>query len=285
MSFYQRLNAAWDRSGSMLCVGLDPDVARFPTAMRGSVGAIEDFCKAIVDATGDLVCAFKPQIAYFAAVGAEKQLENICEYIRAKFPDVVLILDAKRGDIGDTAALYAREAFSRFGADAVTVNPYLGTDSLESFLATPGKGTIVLCRTSNAGSSDFQSLEVDGEPVYLRVARTAASKWRSIGECALVVGATYPDELARVRAIVGDMPILVPGIGAQGGDINAVVRTGTTHPTSAATSQATTSQHSSTLSQSDTTPATSRRGLILNSSRAILYATNGADFATAARID
>ena len=275
MSFYQRLNAAWDRSGSMLCVGLDPDVSRFPTSMRGSVDAIEDFCKAIVDAAGDLVCAFKPQIAYFAAVGAEKQLENVCEYIRTKFPDVVLILDAKRGDIGDTAALYAREAFSRYGADAVTVNPYLGTDSLEPFLATPGKGTIVLCRTSNAGSSEFQSLEVDGEPVYLRVARTAAAKWRSIGECALVVGATYPEELARVRAIVGDMPILVPGIGAQGGDINAVVRAGTASPRSAATSQADTPQA--------TTPAASRRGLIINSSRAILYASDGADFATAAR--
>ena len=280
MSFYQRLNAAWDRSGSMLCVGLDPDVSRFPTSMRGSVDAIEDFCKAIVDATGDLVCAFKPQIAYFAAVGAEKQLENVCEYIRAKFPDVVLILDAKRGDIGDTAALYAREAFSRYGADAVTVNQYLGTDSLEPFLATPGKGTIVLCRTSNAGSSEFQSLEVDGEPVYLRVARTAAAKWRSIGECALVVGATYPEELSRVRAIVGDMPILVPGIGAQGGDINAVVRAGATIPSSATTSQAATSQ--ATTSQA-TTPAASRRGLIINSSRAILYASDGADFATAAR--
>ena len=321
MSFYKRLNAAWDRSGSMLCVGLDPDVARFPTAMRGSVDAIEEFCKAIVDATGDLVCAFKPQIAYFAAVGAEKQLENICDYIRAKFPDVVLILDAKRGDIGDTAALYAREAFSRYGADAVTVNPYLGTDSLEPFLTTPGKGTIVLCRTSNNGSSEFQSLEVDGEPLYLRVARTAAAKWRSIGECALVVGATYPDELAQVRAIVGDMPILVPGIGAQGGDINAVVRAGTTSPSSSAASSAgitasttspsyspasqattpagttnpsssvasqattpagTTSPSSSATSQA-TTPATSRRGLIINSSRAILYASDGADFASAAR--
>ena len=258
MGFYQRLNAAWDSSGSMLCVGLDPDVSRFPISMRGSIDAIEDFCKAIVDATGDLVCAFKPQIAYFAAVGAEKQLENVCDYIRAKFPDVVLILDAKRGDIGDTAALYAREAFSRYGADAVTVNPYLGTDSLEPFLTTPGKGTIVLCRTSNAGSSEFQSLEVDGEPIYLHVARTAAAKWRSIGECALVVGATYPEELARVRAIVGDMPILVPGIGAQGGDINAVIRAATPR-------------------------LPSRRGLIINSSRAILYASDGANFATAAR--
>jgi orotidine-5'-phosphate decarboxylase len=276
----------------MLCVGLDPDVSRLPKSIRGSVADIEKFCKAIVDATGDLVCAFKPQVAYFAAVGAEKQLENICEYIRAKFPDVVLILDAKRGDIGDTAALYAREAFSRYGADAVTVNPYLGTDSLEPFLATPGKGTIVLCRTSNAGSSEFQTLTTDGEPLYMRVARTAAEKWRSIGECALVVGATYPDELAQVRAIVGDMPILVPGIGAQSGDINAVVHAGTTHPSASAISQAgtpagTTHPSSSAISQAKTsaaaTPTTSRRGLIINSSRAILYAGDGADFAMAAR--
>ena len=261
----------------MLCVGLDPDVARFPQTLRGDVNNIEKFCKEIVDATGDLVCAFKPQIAYFAAVGAEKQLENICEYIRARFPDVVLILDAKRGDIGDTAALYAREAFERFGADAVTVNPYLGTDSLEPFLSTPGKGTIVLCRTSNAGSSEFQSLQVSGEALYLRVARTAAETWSKIGECALVVGATYPAELAQVRSIVGTMPILVPGIGAQGGDVNAVVRAGASTRTSA------TSPDSSTASQSTNTSATSRRGLVINSSRAILYASDGADFAAAAR--
>jgi orotidine-5'-phosphate decarboxylase len=261
------------RSGSMLCVGLDPDVARFPQALRGDVNNIEKFCKEIVDATGDLVCAFKPQIAYFAAVGAEKQLENICEYIRARFPDVVLILDAKRGDIGDTAALYAREAFERYGADAVTVNPYLGTDSLEPFLSTPGKGTIVLCRTSNAGSSEFQSLQVSGEALYLRVARTAAETWSKIGECALVVGATYPAELAQVRSIVGMMPILVPGIGAQGGDVNAVVRAGAS----------TSTPDSSTASQSTGTSATSRRGLVINSSRAILYASDGADFAATAR--
>jgi len=162
----------------------------------------------------------------------------------------------------------------------VTVNPYLGTDSLEPFLTTPGKGTIVLCRTSNAGSSEFQTLEVDGEPVYLRVARTAAAKWLSIGECALVVGATYPDELARVRAIVGDMPILVPGIGAQGGDINAVIRAGTTNPSSTAPSS--TTPTSATTSQA-TSPTKPRRGLIINSSRAILYASDGADFASAAR--
>jgi orotidine-5'-phosphate decarboxylase len=241
--------------------------------LRGDVNNIEKFCKEIVDATGDLVCAFKPQIAYFAAVGAEKQLENICEYIRERFPDVVLILDAKRGDIGDTAALYAREAFERYGADAVTVNPYLGTDSLEPFLSTPGKGTIVLCRTSNAGSSEFQSLQVSGEALYLRVARTAAETWSKIGECALVVGATYPAELAQVRSIVGTMPILVPGIGAQGGDVDAVIRAGAS----------TSTPDSSTASQSTNTPATSRRGLVINSSRAILYASDGADFAASAR--
>ena len=265
MSFYGRLDAAWKRSDSMLCVGLDPDVGRLPAKMRGArnpAEQIERFCTAIVDATGDLVCAFKPQIAYFAAVGAEKQLENVCGYIRSKFPDVVLILDAKRGDIGDTASLYAREAFERYGADAVTVNPYLGTDSLEPFLKTPGKGTIILCRTSNSDSSEFQSLHSGDEPLYLRVARTAAEKWRQIGECALVVGATYPNELAEVRRIVGDMPILVPGIGAQGGDVGAVVRAGGTP-----------------VARS----AASRHGLILNSSRAILYASAEADFAEAAR--
>ena len=256
MGFYSRLNEAWVANDSMLCVGLDPDLARFPETLQGGVREIETFCKQIIDATGDLVCAFKPQIAYFAAYGAEKQLENICAYIRQRFPKVVLILDAKRGDIGDTAKLYAREAFVRYGADAVTVNPYLGTDSLSPFLTTPDKGTIVLCRTSNAGSSEFQSLVVDGEPLYLRVARTAADTWRAIGECALVVGATFPDELARVRAIVGDMPILVPGIGAQGGDIASVVHAGRDE---------------------------NNRGLIINSSRAILYTDSSKSFADSAR--
>jgi len=260
VGFYSRLNEAWVANDSLLCVGLDPDLTKIPQTLRATakdgVDQIETFCKQIIDATGDLVCAFKPQIAYFSACGAEKQLENICAYIRQRFPKVLLILDAKRGDIGDTAKLYAREAFVRYGADAVTVNPYLGTDSLSPFLTTPDKGTIVLCRTSNAGSSEFQSLVVDDEPLYLRVARTAADTWRAIGECALVVGATFPDELARVRAIVGDMPILVPGIGAQGGDISSVVNAGRD---------------------------TNSRGLIINSSRAILYTDNSASFADSAR--
>jgi orotidine-5'-phosphate decarboxylase len=241
----------------MLCVGLDPDISKFPESLRNEANNIEKFCISIIDATHDLVCAFKPQIAYFASVGAEDQLERICNYIRTTYPNIVLILDAKRGDIGDTATQYAREAFDRYGADAVTVNAYLGTDTLQPFFAHDGKGVIVICRTSNPGSGEFQLHEHGGEPLYITIAKTAATTWSKLGDCALVVGATYPDELRQVREIVGDMPILVPGIGAQGGDIAAVIKNGATP---------------------DGT------GLIINSSRAILYASNNdATFAISAR--
>lgn len=255
-SFTSLLRKAWASRDSMLCVGLDPDLARLPEGIERTPAGVEEFCRQIVDATGDVVCAFKPQIAYFAAIGAERELERLCAHIRDSHPDVPLILDAKRGDIGDTATLYAREAFERYGAHAVTVNPYLGTDSLEPFLAHSGRGVIVLCRTSNAGSGEFQSGLIEGAPLYERVAHTAANEWSRRGEVALVVGATYPDELARVRSIVGDMALLVPGIGAQGGDVAAVVRAGR-----------------------DSTGY----GLIVNSSRAVLYADSGTGFATAAR--
>jgi orotidine-5'-phosphate decarboxylase len=255
-SFTALLRQAWTRRDSMLCVGLDPDLSRLPEGIERTPAGVEAFCRQIVDATGDLVCAFKPQIAYFAAIGAERELERLCTHIRDSHPDVPLILDAKRGDIGDTAALYAREAFERYGAHAVTVNPYLGTDSLEPFLSHAGRGVIVLCRTSNAGSGEFQSGLVEGAPLFERVARTATGPDVRRGEVALVVGATYPDELARVRSIVGDMALLVPGIGAQGGDVAAVVRAGRD---------------------------SSGYGLIVNSSRAVLYADAGTGFATAAR--
>ena len=186
------------------------------------------FCTAIVDATADLVCAFKPQIAHFAAQRAEPQLEAICRYIRERHPDVVLVLDAKRGDIDSTAEHYAREAFGRYGADAVTVNPYLGTDAARPFLEAGG--VLALCRTSNPGSADLQDLPLDvgGEPLYLRVARMVAERWSQLGDCGLVVGATYPAQLGEVRAIVGDLPILVPGVGAQEGDVAGSVRAGAT---------------------------------------------------------
>lgn len=253
--FHERLRSSWERSGSALCVGLDPDPARLPDPLDGSPDAIERFCIEIVDATADLVCAFKPQIAYFAAQRAEEQLERICAHIRNQHPDVVLILDAKRGDIGSTAEQYAREAFGRYGADAVTVNPYLGTDSVAPFLEAGG-GVIGLCRTSNAGGDELQMLESDGEPIYLHVARMIAERWAALGDCGLVVGATYPNELARVRSVVGDLPILVPGVGAQGGSASEAMAAG-----------------------ADSTGS----GLVINSSRAVLYASHGSDFAEAAR--
>jgi orotidine-5'-phosphate decarboxylase len=256
MTFTRMLAAAWRQNDSLLCVGLDPDPARFPAHLRGRDDAILEFCSAIVDATADLVCSFKPQIAYFAAHRAEDQLEALIAHIHEQHPGIPVILDAKRGDIGSTAEQYAIEAFARYGADAVTVNPYMGRDSLEPYLAFRDKGVILLCRTSNPGGSELQFLDVGGERLYERVARLAASEWNSNGQIGLVVGATFPAEIARVRAIVGDMPLLVPGIGAQGGDIAATVEAGRTG---------------------------NAAGLMINSSRAILYAGKDEDFAATAR--
>ena len=256
MTFTQMLAAAWQKNNSLLCVGLDPDPARFPEHLKSRDEAIFEFCAAIVDATADLVCAFKPQIAYFAARRAEDQLEALIAHIHEKHPGIPVILDSKRGDIGSTAEQYAVEAFERYQADAVTVNPYMGRDSVDPYLAYPDKGVILLCRTSNPGGSDLQFLETNGEKLYERVARLVASEWDTTGQCALVVGATFPAEIARVRAIVGDLPLLVPGIGAQGGDIEATVQAGRT---------------------------ANGTGLMINSSRAILYAGKDEQFASAAR--
>jgi orotidine-5'-phosphate decarboxylase len=207
-----------------------------------------------------LVCAFKPQFAYFASQRAEAQLEKLIQHLKDKYPHIPVILDSKRGDIGSTADHYALEAFDRYGADAVTVNPYMGFDTIEPYLKHAGKGVIVLCRTSNPGGSDLQFLNVapNGEPLYLHVAKLAAQQWNSTGQISLVVGATFPEEIAKVRAIVGEMPLLIPGIGAQGGDIDATVSAG----------------------KIAGKPGT---GMIINSSRAILYASSGSDFAEAAR--
>ncbi|MYN01598.1 orotidine-5'-phosphate decarboxylase [Pseudoduganella sp. DS3] len=258
MTFIEKLSAAWAANDSLLCVGLDPDMARLPAQFQNNPQGIYQFCTEIIDATADLACSFKPQIAYFAALGAEDQLEKICAYAKANYPHIPMILDAKRGDIGATAKQYAREAFDRYQADAVTVNPYMGSDSVEPYMEWSDRGVIILCRTSNAGGSDLQFLKVDGKPLYQHVAKLVAEKWNANGQCALVVGATFPEELAQVRAIVGDMPLLVPGIGAQGGDIEATVKAGRTY---------------------------NGTGMMINSSRAILYAApqGGEDFAAAAR--
>ncbi len=262
MSFTAQLTAAQATNASLLCVGLDPEPAKFPGAWQGDPARIFDFCAAIVDATKDLVCAFKPQIAYFAAQRAEAQLERLIAHIHTTAPGIPVILDAKRGDIGATAVQYAREVFVRFAADAVTLSPYMGLDSIEPYKSYDGRGLILLCRTSNPGGDDLQSQALvsdqpGGELLYERIARLAAGEWGRGAELGLVVGATYPREVARVRELAPTLPLLIPGIGAQGGDARATVQAGW------------------------------RPGapIIVSSSRAVLYAgsADGADFAPAAR--
>ena len=264
MNFIDQLQAAERRNDSLLCVGLDPEPAKLPAPWTGDASKLFDFCAAIVDATHDLVMAFKPQIAYFAAHRAEDQLERLVAHIRRQAPGVPVILDAKRGDIGSTAEQYAREAFDRYDADAVTLSPFMGFDSIEPYLRRPGKGAFLLCRTSNAGGDDLQNQRlagVDGEPrLYEHIARLAQGPWNTNGQLGLVVGATYPEELARVRALAPTLPLLIPGVGAQGGDAAATVRAawrgGADGP---------------------------RALIVVNSSRAVLYASSGSDFAAAAR--
>ncbi|MEI2454018.1 MULTISPECIES: orotidine-5'-phosphate decarboxylase [Lysobacter] len=255
MNFMQTLRNRWQQAGTLVCVGLDPEPTRFPARFAGDADAVFAFNRDIVDATAEYACAFKPQIAHFAALGAEAALNRLIEHIHAAHPGIPVILDSKRGDIGSTAQHYAAEAFDRYRADAVTANPYLGRDSVQPFLDRAERGVVVLCRTSNPGAGDLQDLIVDGRPLYQRVAEKVAREWNGHGNCALVVGATWPAQLREVRAIVGEMPFLVPGVGAQGGDVEAVV------------SNAKTADGS---------------GLMVSSSRAILYASSGDDYAAAA---
>ncbi|HEX5687880.1 MAG TPA: orotidine-5'-phosphate decarboxylase [Ideonella sp.] len=256
MHFPKMLAEASARHQSLLCVGLDPDPAKFPAPWQGDASRIHDFCARIVDATKDLVCAFKPQIAYFAAHRAEDQLERLMAYIRRVAPEVPVILDAKRGDIGPTATQYAREAFERYQADAVTLSPFMGQDSIEPYLKYDGKGLILLCRTSNPGGSDLQAqMLANGDHLYEHVAKLAAGAWNRDGRLGLVVGATFPRELARVRELAPTLPLLIPGVGAQGGDAAETVK----------------------AAWRPDAP------IIVNSSRAVLYAGTGDDFANRAR--
>ena len=259
MTFITMLLDAQQRNDSMLCVGLDPEPARFPAHLKGDAARIYDFCAAIVDATADLVIAFKPQIAYFAAHRAEAQLEKLMDHMRRTAPHVPVILDAKRGDIGSTAEQYAKEAFERYGADAVTLSPFMGFDSIQPYLKYEGKGAFLLCRTSNPGGDDLQNqrlASVEGQPLlYEHVARLAQGPWNLNGQLGLVVGATYPAEIEAVRALAPNVPLLIPGIGAQGGDAVATVKAGW---------------------RADAP-------IVVSSSRAILYASDAEGFAEAAR--
>jgi orotidine-5'-phosphate decarboxylase len=259
MTFIEMLQGAQRRNGSMLCVGLDPEPNRFPAGLKGDASKIFEFCARIVDATADLVIAFKPQIAYFAAHRAEAQLEQLMEHMRSTAPEVPIILDAKRGDIGSTAEQYAKEAFERYGADAVTLSPFMGFDSIQPYLKYEGKGAFLLCRTSNPGGDDLQNQhlsDVEGAPrLYEHVAKLAQGPWNTNGQLGLVVGATYPAEIEAVRKVAPNVPLLIPGVGAQGGDAVATVKAGWR----------------------------ANAPIVVNSSRAIIYASDGEGYAEAAR--
>lgn len=257
MSFFNDLHQRWFHHNTLVCVGFDPDPDRIPAHFGQGKAAILAWAQTIVDQTADLCCAYKPQIAHFAALGAEDVLLDIIAYIRTHAPGVPVILDSKRGDIGSTAERYAREAFERFAADAVTINPYLGVDSIAPFTQYHDKGVIVLCRTSNESAMELQNLRLEnGRTLYQQVAYQAAGQWNEHGNLGLVVGATWPKEMSEIRAIVGDMPFLVPGLGAQGGDAAEVMRRGKT---------------------------ADGAGLIISSSRAIIFASQGEDFAEQVR--
>lgn len=256
MGFNKQIKDITRQNKSLLCVGLDSDIEKIPTHLKSSKNALFEFNKGIIDQTHDLVCAYKIQIAFYSAYAKEEDIILTTDYIHKNYSHVPVILDAKRGDIGNTAECYAKEAFIRYKADALTVNPYLGSDSLQPFLDYKDKGIIILCRTSNAGAKDLQDLKIDGQPLYKHIALKAANEWNKNQNVLLVVGATYPKELAEIRTLTGDMNFLVPGIGAQGGDIEAAVSNGI-----------------------DSNGA----GLIINSSRAIIYAGKDKDYAIAAR--
>jgi orotidine-5'-phosphate decarboxylase len=249
MTFAERFSRALTASGSLVCIGLDPDPTKLPRELAEAPEPLLAFNRRIIDATADLAAAYKPQIAFYGALGKEPELVASIRYIRERAPHALIILDAKRSDIGNTAEAYASEAFDRYGADAVTVNPYMGEDSVRPFLARPDRGAILLCRTSNPGARDFQDLLVDGLPLYRRVAERADKHWNGAQNLMLVVGATYPTEMAALRRAHPALAFLVPGIGAQGGDLDSTLAAGL-----------------------DDRGA----GLLINSSRAIIYAGGGA---------
>lgn len=260
MTFIDKLNKSVQKNNSLLCVGLDPDISKFPDTIPKDPALIFEFNKAIIDATADLVCCYKPNSAFFEAHGASgiEQLKKTIEYIHDACPDIPVLLDAKRGDIGNTNEHYVQYAFDYLAADAITVHPYLGTEAVEPYFTTSEKGVFVLAKTSNPDSAEFQNVATDGQPMYMRVISGFLNKFSESRNCFFVVGATYPEELAAIRKQVGDIPLLIPGVGAQGGKLEDIIPVGKN---------------------------TESAGLIISSSRAILYASNGADFAEAARVE
>lgn len=243
--FIKMLNESWKNNNSLLCVGLDPDPVNFPGSLINKSDAIFEFCRKIIDSTAPYVCAFKAQLAYFVVHRAEDQLEQLISYIHTNYSHIPVILDAKRSDISTTSKQYAKETFERYRVDAVTVNPYMGFDSIKPYLDYQNKGIIVLCRTSNFNKIDIQCINCNGKPLYQIIAKIIADHWNISGQMGLVMGATFPNEIKIIRTIVNDMPLLIPGIGSQGGDLKKTVYAGQTF---------------------------NGTGMLINVSRAIIYA-------------
>ncbi len=258
MTFQEKLDLIVAKNNSLLCVGLDSDWEKLPEMVRKNKCPQFAFNKAIIDATYDLVSAYKPNTAFYEAQGVNgiNELKLTCDYLRKTYPEIPLILDAKRGDIGSTNNGYVTFIFDYLGVDAVTLHPYLGAEAIQPFLERQDKGCIILCRTSNPGAREFQNQIVGKEPLYRLIARKVVGEWNKNQNCLLVVGATYPDELAWVRKLAGDMTFLVPGIGAQGGDVEKTVKAGLN---------------------------SKKAGMIINSSRGIIFASKEADYAELAR--
>lgn len=259
MDFLTKLDAAVTKNNSLLCIGLDPNMEMLPEHLQSDPQAYINFNKVIVDATADLVCAYKPNSAFYEARGAQgvEELKATCDYIRSKYPDIPIILDFKRGDIGSTNDQYSKFAFDYIGADAITIQPYMGREAVSPFLDKKDKGIFILLRTSNPGSGELQDLDIGDQKLYLKLLDGIISSWNANGNCMVVVGATYPEELAEIRKAAGDdMIFLVPGIGAQGGDVEATVKAGVN---------------------------SSGRGIIVNSARDIIYASGNEDYADAAK--
>lgn len=254
----RKLERRMDASGSLLCVGLDPEMARLPERFQAEAFPFFAFCREVIDATAPFACAFKPNTAFFEARGARgwDELAMVFAYLRQTHPELFTVCDAKRGDMGSTNRGYVTAVFDELGADAITLHSYLGAEALAPFLEREDRVSIVLCRTSNAGAGELQDLPVNGRPLWEHVAGRVSREWNARGNCMLVVGATWPEEMRRIREIAGEMTFLVPGIGAQGGDVEATVRAGL---------------------------RADGKGLVLSSSRAIVYAHDPAGAARATR--
>ncbi len=252
MEFNKKLKKKW-KEKKYVCIGLDPVAEKLPKSLKGK-DKVFQFNRAIIDATADVVCAYKPNSAFYEALGAQgiEQLKKTCDYLFKKYPDIAVILDAKRADIDSTNEGYVAFAFDYLKADAITLHPYLGKQALQPFLDRKDKGLLILCRTSNGGAGEFQDLKIKNKPLYRIVAEKVTKNWNDNGNIGFVVGATYPKELSVIRKITGDMPILIPGIGAQGGDLKASLKS-------------------------------VKKNFLVSSSRGIIFASSGKDFAKAAQ--